>query len=105
MGLEVSFTNEQFPKDYEFDVGGLLIPNMGSVKLDDDAELNFVSRHRQAVKDWAGDSEQVKVTGSPKYGPAEVAKMFPEPEEEVFVTIDENVVAMTNAPEEEGGDN
>lgn len=80
MSVEIEYNNPDFPKDTEFDLGGVLVPNGGKVKLDDDQELAFVSRHQKAVRDKLGNSDNVTVTGTAKYGPAEVEKMFPAPQ-------------------------
>jgi len=79
MGVKLSVNFPTTAKGTELDVGGILVENGGSVELDDDQELAFVARHRKPVKDWAGDSEYVKVSGSPKYGAKAVEEMFPEP--------------------------
>jgi hypothetical protein len=77
MAVEITMDHPDFPKGTEFDLGGVLVPNGKTVKLSDDAELSFVSRHHQAVKDKLGNNEYVKVGGTAKYGPTEVDKMFP----------------------------
>jgi len=79
MGVRLSVNFPNIAKGTELDVGGVLVENGGSVELDDDRELSFVARHKKSVKDWAGDSEYVKVSGSPKYGPKAVEELFPEP--------------------------
>ncbi len=79
--LEITVDFPNFPKGTEMDVGGVLVKNGETTKLDEDAELAFVSRHRQAVKDKFSNSKQVKLSGTAKYGPSEVAKMFPAPVE------------------------
>jgi len=73
--MEVNFPN--FEKGLELDVGGILVPNGGSVKLTDDQEQGFVSRHGRTPKDWAGESENVKVKGSGKISTNDAEKMFP----------------------------
>lgn len=82
MGVEIKMDHPHFPKDYEFDLGGVLVPNGKSVKLDDEQELSFVARHQKAVKEKLGNNEFITVSGSPKYGPSQVAEMFPEPSPE-----------------------
>lgn len=79
--LEIAVDFPDFPKGTEMDIGGVLVKNGETTKLDEDAELAFVSRHRVAVKDKLANSPNVKLTGTAKYGPSEVAKMFPAPVE------------------------
>jgi hypothetical protein len=80
--IEVKIDHPEFPKDMEFDLGGILALNGKAVKLDEDAELAFVARHRQSVKDKLANNEYITVSGTAKYGPSEVEKMFPEPDTE-----------------------
>lgn len=80
MPVEITYNNPDFPKDTEFDVGGVLVKNGKTVKLDEEAELAFVSRHQKAVKDKLSNNEHLTVGGTAKYGPAEVEKMFPAPQ-------------------------
>ncbi len=77
MALDVTVDFPALPKGTEMDLGGLLVKNGEKTEVDEDAELAFVTRHQQTVKDWAGDGPYVKVSGSGKLGPAAVEKMFP----------------------------
>jgi hypothetical protein len=74
--LEVKVDFPHLPKGTEMDVGGLLVKNGETTKVDEDAELSFVSRNQVAMKDKL-ESDNITVSGSPKYGPAAVEKMFP----------------------------
>jgi hypothetical protein len=69
--IEVKIDHPEFPKDMEFDLGGILALNGKAVKLDEDAELAFVARHRQSVKDKLANNEYITVSGTAKYGPSE----------------------------------
>jgi hypothetical protein len=102
MAVRMSANFPNMDKGTELDVGGVLVENGGSVELDDEQELAFVSRHRKSVKDWAGDGEYVKVTGSPKYGPKAVEDMFPQPSAEQPVSP-ENLAAPAEPVEEGSG--
>lgn len=79
MGVKLSVNFPNMAKGTELDVGGVLVENGGSVELSDEQELAFVARQRKTVKGWAGDSEYVKVSGSPKFGDKALEEMFPEP--------------------------
>lgn len=85
--IEVDFPD--FEKGVEFDVGGVLVPNGGSVELTAEQEQDFVSRHQAAVKDQLG-SEYVKVTGSSSLSKKTVDDLTPE---------------VSDTPVVEGGDN
>lgn len=102
MGVKISVDFPNMEKGTELDVGGVLVENGGSVELDDDQELAFVARHRKAVKDWAGESSYVKVTGSPKYGPKAVEDMYPVASEEQPVSP-ENLVTPAEPVTEGSG--
>jgi hypothetical protein len=77
MAVEVAADFPGYEKGTVIDIGGVAVTNGKTVKLSDDQELALVSRHRMAVRDRFKDSETIKITGSPKYGPSEVEKMFP----------------------------
>lgn len=94
--LEVNFPN--MDKGTELDCGGILVKNGGSVELTDEQEAFFVSKYRKTPKEWAGDSEYVKVSGSGKISPKQAEDMFPE----ASVTPE---VAEPAEPASEGSDN
>lgn len=79
MPLELSINHPDFPKGTPFDVGGVLVENGKSVKLDEDAEQSFVARNGRAVRDWVGDSTTVEVKGTAKFSADAVEKMYPAP--------------------------
>lgn len=62
--LSVSFHNPDFPDGVVFDIGGLAVPNNGSVELDAATELGFYARHRQDVKEYYKGNEYVDVSGT-----------------------------------------
>jgi hypothetical protein len=53
-----------FPKDTEFDLGGVLIPNGGSVTLKKEDEEAFFSRHAASVKEALSGNPLVKIEGT-----------------------------------------
>jgi len=79
MGVKIAADFPNMDKGTELDIGGVLVENGGSVELDDEQELAFVGRHHKSVKDWAGDSPYVKISGNPKHGTKAVEDMFPAP--------------------------
>lgn len=104
MALEVEVDFPDLPKGTVMDLGGLAVKNGEKTEIDEDQELAFVSRNQKALKDKVGNSPHVKVTGSPKYGPAAVEKMFPPP---VVPEQPENIQeaeAATEAEETNGGE-
>lgn len=65
MSLKVSYKNDAFPKDYEFEVYGIgLIKNGGSVTLSKDQEERAVTMVGMSVKDYVKDSADVSVEGT-----------------------------------------
>lgn len=72
MGLKVTYNNENFPEGQEFDIGGVLVENGGSVELTEEQELALVSRTGMAVRDYFADTEDVKVEGTAAFTPAKV---------------------------------
>lgn len=102
MSVEIAYNNPDFPKDTEFDLGGVLVKNGGSTKLNEDQEQSFVARHGKAVKDYFENSALAKVTGSPKFSAADVKKMYPQPEPIVGVNpyVDDTPAAATEGGEE-----
>lgn len=96
--LNVAVDFPDLPKGTEMDLGGLLVKNGETTEIDEDAELAFVSRHRQGIKEWAGDSDHIKVSGSGKLGPAAVEKMFPPVEVSTAATVNPYVEAEKVEP-------
>lgn len=84
--LSVGFHNPDFPDDIVFDVGGIAIPNNGSVELDHDAELLFYARYQKGVKDYFKDNPHITISGSTELSKAERA-MYPGEEEVSTETI------------------
>lgn len=78
MGIKIEVNFPNMDKGTELDAGGVLVKNGGSVELTDEQEGAFVSRHQKTPKDWAGESEYVKVSGTGKIGPAQMKELFPE---------------------------
>jgi hypothetical protein len=76
MALKLTLKDEQFPKDQEFDVGGVLLQNGQSKTLSEEEEQALVSRHGMSVKDYFQGNEAIKVEGSA------TVKIEAEPEEE-----------------------
>lgn len=85
MPLTVKVDHPDFPKDTEFDVGGILVPNGGSTKLDDEQEMSFVARFKKPVREFFENSDIVSIEGSGNLTPAKVKDMFPDEDEEVAV--------------------
>jgi hypothetical protein len=79
MGVTIKANFPNMDKGTELDVGGVLVKNGGSTELTDEEEQSFVSRHRKSVKDWAGDNEYVKVSGTGKFSSKQVEDQYPEP--------------------------
>lgn len=65
MGYTVTYTNEAFPDDREFDVRGLgLLTNGVPFTVSEDQERNFILENRQTLEDALGGNEDYKIEGS-----------------------------------------
>lgn len=103
MPLSIEFNHPHFPKGTEFDLGGILVVNGETTEVEEDDELRFVSRNRQAVRDKLQGHEFAKVSGDSHFGPAKVAEMYPEPEAPVAV-VEEVPATPENPPVAESED-
>ena len=73
MPLKVSYKNDAFPKDYEFDVHGIgLVKNGGTITLDKEEEERAVSLLGMPVKDYVKGSADLSVEGTTELKAAEV---------------------------------
>lgn len=110
--LSISFHNPDFPDDIPFDVGGIEVPNNGSVSLDYDQELLFYAKYREKVKDYFKDNQLVTVEGTTelkaadyKNYPGEVSEANIIDLEEGDPTIPETEVTPAGLAVVEEGDN
>jgi len=101
MSKTVSFHNPDFPDGTVFDVGGLAIPNGGSVTLDHDQELSFFSKNQmnKLVK-VTGDSELSK-TERDDHTAKHVDTTPAENLDELVIDVDPPVDSEGNVVEEE----
>lgn len=63
MAKTIEYSNPAFEDGVVFDVGGLAIPNGGSIELTDEEELAFYARHQKDVSDFFSGDKLVKVSG------------------------------------------
>jgi hypothetical protein len=76
MPLKVSYKNDAFPKDYEFDVHGIgLVKNGGTITLDKEGEERAVSLLGMPVKDYVKGSADLSVEGTTELKAAEVENL------------------------------
>ena len=109
MSKTVSFHNPDFPDGTVFDVGGLAIPNGGSVTLDHDQELSFFSKNQMNVADVFKGDKLVKVTGDSELSKTErddhtakhVDTTPAENLDELVIDVDPPVDSEGNVVEEE----
>jgi len=59
----VEYHNPDMEDGIIFDVGGLAIPNGGSIELSEEAELDFFSKKQMSVADFFASDKLVKVSG------------------------------------------
>jgi len=60
--LEVN--HPAYPKDFEFNLDGILVKNKGSVTVTEDMERKFLKKQRKTIKEIYGHSEIVKLSGT-----------------------------------------
>jgi hypothetical protein len=99
----VEYHNPDFEDGLIFDVGGLAIPNGGSIELDEDAELLFFSKKQQSVSDFFAGEKLVKVSGKSELSKAVMdvhtgTSINSEPP-----SLDAAVVASAEVPEDDDG--
>ena len=68
MAKTVAYDNPAFEKGTEVDLGGILVPNGGSVSIDADTEDYLVSRNGKSLRDLFKGSEFVKFTAKSEGG-------------------------------------
>jgi hypothetical protein len=72
MSLKLSYHNPAFPKDQEFDLGGVLVKNGSSITLSEEQELSMAARFGTTVKEHFKESEDVKVEGTAEVKAADI---------------------------------
>jgi len=72
MAYKLEVDHPDFPKDFEFDLDGILVKNKGSRTLTEDEEQAFLSKNFRTVKEVYGHSTIVKVTGTSELSSKEV---------------------------------
>lgn len=64
MAYTLEVKHPDFPKDWEFDLDGILVKNGSSAKVSEEQEQAFLSKWGQSIKDIYGKSEIVKLSGT-----------------------------------------
>lgn len=96
MPLKVTYTNDNFDKDHEWDVPGLgIIQNGVPTTISKEQEEQFVLERRMTVKDAVGDSEYVKVEGTTEVNGGVKSVLGVDPAE--LIPADETVVPNLDA--------
>lgn len=73
MPKTIEYHNPDFEDDRIFDVGGLAIPNGGSVTLSEEEELAFFSKKQMSVSDFFAGDRLIKVSGKSELSKSVVA--------------------------------
>lgn len=81
MALKVEVNDPTHEKGVEFDLGGFLVPNGGSVELDEAQEAALVARKGKSAKEALSGNPNVKVSGSALIGGKALKDILPEAEE------------------------
>lgn len=103
--LSVKFHNPDFPDGITFDIGGIAVPNGGSVELDAEQELKFYAERGQSVKDYFGKNKQVEVSGKSEITAKDKAQYNVEDDEvssETIVDPEEGDPTVPEVDEETG---
>lgn len=96
MAIEVSINHPAFPKDTPFGIADLgIIPNGGSLSIDEDMERSFVASRQMPLKEAFENSDTLKVKGSSTLKGKEASEL-------IATHVSDNIVAPEN--EEEGGE-
>lgn len=74
MAVTIELNHPEFPDGYEFDVGGVLVPNGGSVEVTEEQELVFLAKHGLKYRDGNWGSF-VKVSGTTELDSKTVAEL------------------------------
>jgi hypothetical protein len=74
MTLKIEVNHPEMEDGLEFDLGGFLVPNGGSVELSEDQELGFLARHKVSVKDALKGNAYIKVSGKTTVTPKQAAE-------------------------------
>ncbi len=75
MAYKLEVDHPDFPKDFEFDLDGVLVKNKGSRTLTEDEEQSFLAKNRRTVKEVYGHSKIVKVSGSSEMSRKEIEEL------------------------------
>jgi hypothetical protein len=75
MAYKLEVDHPDFPKDFPFDLDGILVKNKGSRTLTEDEEQAFLAKNRRTVKEVYGHSTIVKITGSTELSSKELKEL------------------------------
>lgn len=83
MALTIEIKHPDFEDDIEFDVGGILIPNGGSVELTEEQERLIVSSRRMPTREVFEGNQFVKVKGSSLLSKKDMDEILPSNESDL----------------------
>lgn len=78
MALKVEVNDPTHEKGVEFDLGGFIVPNGGSVELSEEQEAALVARKGKSAKEALSGNPNVKVSGSAILTGKKVEALVPE---------------------------
>lgn len=64
--MKLEYAHPDFPEGHHFDVGGILVPNGGSVEVNADSAAAFLARTGKTLQEAAKGNAYLKVSGSSK---------------------------------------
>ena len=75
MAYKLEFHNPEYPKGIEFDIGGVLVKNGGSLTLTEEQEQGIVTRRGMSVKDALSNNVHLKITGTSELSKKDVNEL------------------------------
>lgn len=76
MAYKLDVDHPDFPKDWEFDLDGILGKNGHSVTVTEEMERAFLAKNGRSIKDIYGHSEVVKLSGTSELSSKEKAELI-----------------------------
>ena len=91
MTLTVEIKHPEFEDDVDFDVGGILIPNGGSVELTEEQERLIVSRRQRPTREVFEGNQFVKVKGTSLLSKKDMDEILPKNESDLPADTQETI--------------
>jgi hypothetical protein len=83
MAIKLEYDNPAFPKDTEFDVCGVIVPNGGSVELTEEQEQKVIAQTGLPAKEAFEGNDMLKVSGTAHFTGKKLDELIPASDAEV----------------------